>query len=59
MGIWSYAQSGDQPPLWRIGGPHGLFLMPKGVALDVKDQDIIITDKRLNSVLTFHFPQMF
>jgi DNA-binding beta-propeller fold protein YncE len=59
MGIWSYAQSGDQPPLWRIGGPRGVFLMPKGVALDVKDQDIIITDKRLNSVLTFHFPQMF
>jgi hypothetical protein len=33
--------------------------MPRGVTLDVKNKSIIMSDKRLNSVLTFHFPDMF
>lgn len=59
LGIWSYEKGGNNPPLWRIGGPNGVFQMPRGTALDVKNKSIIVSDKRLNSVLTFSFPEMF
>jgi DNA-binding beta-propeller fold protein YncE len=59
LGIWSYEKDGVTAPLWRIGGPHGVFQMPRGVALDVKNKSIIASDKRLNSVLTFYFPDAF
>jgi len=59
LGIWSYEKSGDHPPLWRIGGPNGVLQMPRGTTLDVKNKSIIMSDKRLNSVLTFSFPDMF
>jgi hypothetical protein len=59
LGIWSYEKGGDNPPLWRIGGPNGVLEMPRGTTLDVKNKSIIMSDKRLNSVLTFSFPDMF
>jgi hypothetical protein len=59
MGVWSVGDDGDVPPRWTIGGPHGVFRMPRGIALDPKNQDIIASDKRLNAVLTFHFPELF
>ena len=33
--------------------------MPRGVALDEKNKNIIVTDKRLNAILTYHFPEIF
>ena len=59
LGVWSYDKSSDGPPLWTIGGPSGIFQMPRGVTLDVKNKNIIASDKRLNSVLTFHVPELF
>ena len=59
LGAWSYEKSSDGAPLWTIGGPHGVLQMPRGVTLDVKNKSIIASDKRLNSVLTFHLPEMF
>ncbi|HWP84697.1 MAG TPA: hypothetical protein VNN17_05875 [Terriglobia bacterium] len=59
LGIWSYEKGGDNPPLWRIAGPNGILEMPRGTTLDVKNKSIIMSDKRLNSVLTFYFPEMF
>ena len=59
MGIWSVMDDGDVPPRWTIGGPHGVFRMPRGVAIDEKHKSIIASDKRLNSVLTFYFPEAF
>ncbi len=59
LGIWSYAEGGNNPPLWTIGGPNGIFQMPRGVAIDEKNKSIIASDKRLNSVMTFYFPEMF
>jgi DNA-binding beta-propeller fold protein YncE len=59
LGVWSYEKGGDNPPLYTIGGPNGVFQMPRGVTLDVKNKSIIASDKRLNSVLTFYFPEMF
>jgi hypothetical protein len=59
LGVWSYEKSSESGPLWTIGGPNGVFQMPRGVTLDVKNKSIIATDKRLNSVLTFYVPEMF
>jgi hypothetical protein len=59
LGVWSYAAASDGPPLWHIGGPKGILEMPRGVTLDVKNQSIIASDKRLNSVLTFRVPEIF
>jgi DNA-binding beta-propeller fold protein YncE len=59
LGVWSYEKSSDGEPLWTIGGPKGIFQMPRGVALDVKNKSIIASDKRLNSVLTFRVPEVF
>jgi hypothetical protein len=59
LGIWSYEKSGDNPPLWRIAGPNGVLQMPRGTTIDVKNKSIIMSDKRLNSVMTFYFPEMF
>jgi hypothetical protein len=29
------------------------------VAIDEKNKNIIVTDKRLNAILTYHFPEIF
>jgi len=59
VGVWSVEDNGDVPPRWRIGGPRGVFQMPRGVTLNPRNKEIIVSDKRLNAVLTFSFPEMF
>jgi hypothetical protein len=59
VGVWSELDNGDVGPKWTIGGPHGILRMPRGIAVDVKNRNMFVSDKRLNAVLTFHFPEMF
>ncbi len=59
VGVWSINDNGDVPPRWTIGGPHGVLKMPRGIALDVRNKNMLVSDKRLNAVLTFHFPEIF
>jgi hypothetical protein len=59
VGVWSTADNGDVPPRWTIGGPKGVLRMVRGVDLDPKNKSVIVTDKRLNAVLTFYFPEIF
>lgn len=59
VGVWNINDNGDVPPKWTIGGPKGVLRMPRGIALDVKNQNMLVSDKRLNAVLTFHFPEIF
>ena len=59
LGVWSVEDNGDVPPRWRVGGPNGVFQMPRGVALNPKHKEVIVSDKRLNAVLTFSFPEIF
>ncbi len=59
VGVWSTQDNGDVPPRWTIGGPKGVLRMVRGVDLDPKNKSLIVTDKRLNAVLTFYFPEMF
>ena len=59
VGVWSTQDSGDVAPRWTIGGPKGVLRMVRGVDLDPEHKSIIVTDKRLNAVLTFYFPEIF
>lgn len=59
LGVWSVHDNGDVPPRWRVGGPNGVFEMPRGVAVNAKHKEVMVSDKRLNAVLTFSFPELF
>ncbi|MBI2820700.1 MAG: hypothetical protein HYX74_00615 [Acidobacteria bacterium] len=59
VGIWSIHDNGDVPPRWTIGGPKGVLRQLRGVALDPASKTVIISDKYLNAVLTYSFPEMF
>ena len=59
LGVWSYEKNSEAGPLYTIGGPKGVFQMPRGVVLDVKNKSIIASDKRYNSILTFRVPELF
>ncbi len=59
VGVWSIHDSGDVPPRWTIGGPNGMLKNPRGVALDPKHKTVMVSDKHLNGVLTYYFPEIF
>ena len=59
VGVWSINDNGDVPPQYTIGGPNGILQMVRGVAVNAKHKELIVTDKRLNAVLTFYFPEIF
>ena len=39
--------------------PNGSLRMPRGVVLDAKNQSVIVSDKKLNAILTFRIPEIF
>ena len=60
VGVWNYVEdNGDAPPRWTIGGPKGMLRQPRGVVLDPKNQSLIVSDKYLNAVITYYFPEVF
>jgi DNA-binding beta-propeller fold protein YncE len=59
VGIWSIDDSGDVPAQWTIAGPKGMLRQPRGVTLDPKNKTLIVSDKYLNGVLTYSFPELF
>ena len=59
VGVWDIQDRGDVPPKWTIGGPNGVLTRAKGITLDPKHKSVIISDKGLNAVLTFYFPELF
>jgi DNA-binding beta-propeller fold protein YncE len=59
VGVWSIHDNGDVPPQWTIGGPQGLLRQPRGLTLDAKNKNLIVSDKYLNGVATYHFPELF
>ena len=59
VGVWSIYNDGDVPPKWVIGGPKSKLKKPRGVALNPKNQELIVADMRVNAVFTFHFPELF
>jgi hypothetical protein len=59
VGVWGVEDNGRVPPRHVIGGPHGTLFDPRGVVLDVKHQSVLVSDKQLNAVLTYHVPEIF
>jgi len=60
VGVWSIYDNGNIPPRWRIDGkPSNIMLKPRGVTLNPTHKELIVSDMRLNSVLTFAFPELF
>ena len=60
VGVWSLEDSGDVPPLWKINvGPASTLKKPFGLVLNPKHKELIVSDMRLQSVLTFYFPEIF
>ncbi len=57
IGVWSVFDEGDVPPRWKIG--LGILKNIRGVALDVANENVIVTDKTLNAILTFNVPEAF
>ncbi len=59
VGVWSIHDNGDVPPRWKIGGLKSILKKPRGVALNPKNKELIVADMRLNSVLTYYFPEIY
>jgi hypothetical protein len=59
VGVWNIFDKGNVPPRLTIGGPHGMLKQVHGVALDPRHKSVIISDKYLNAVLTYYFPEVF
>jgi hypothetical protein len=59
IAIFHISDRGNVAPRWTIGGPNGLLKKPRAVALDPENKTIIVTDKHLNSVLTYSLPELF
>jgi len=59
VGVWSIDDNGNVPPRWTIGGPNGILRQARGVAVDPKHKTVIVSDKYINGVLSFDFPEIF
>lgn len=59
VGVWSELDNGDVPPRWMIGGPNSVLRQVRGLTLDPKNKSVIVSDKYVNAVMTFYFPEIF
>lgn len=59
VGVWSEHDNGDVAPRWTIGGPNQLLRQVRGIALIPQSKDLIVSDKYVNAVMTYHFPEIF
>jgi hypothetical protein len=57
VGVWSVNDSGNAPARFKIG--QGVLLEMRALAVDPKNQSVIITDKELNAVMTWRVPEVF
>jgi DNA-binding beta-propeller fold protein YncE len=57
IGVWSEDDSGDVAPRYTIAKGH--LWMPRGLTLDPKKKTVIVSDKYLNSVMTFSLPELY
>ena len=59
VGVWSIHDEGDVPPRWTFAGPGEVLVKPFGLALDPKNQTVLVSDMKENAVLSFHVPEVF
>ena len=60
VGVWTYDDNGDIAPKWKIPvGSKTMIGKPFGVVLNPKNKEVIVSDMRMNSVMTFSVPEIF
>jgi hypothetical protein len=59
VGVWSVFDDGAVPPRLTIGGPGQLLKDARGIAVDPKSKDVMVSDKTWNAVFRFHVPEAF
>lgn len=59
IGVWHVNDSGDVAPRWKLTGPKSTLIKPRGVALNPKNKEIVVSDMAQNAVMTFYFPEVF
>ena len=57
VGVWSVNDNGNMPARFKIG--QGVLKEMRALAVDPKNQSVIITDKELNAVMTWRVPEVF
>jgi DNA-binding beta-propeller fold protein YncE len=57
VGVWSEDDNGDVPPRYTIA--KGSLFIPRGLTLDSKKKTVIVSDKLMNSVMTFSLPELY
>lgn len=57
VGVWDQDDNGDVAPLWTVARGH--LYMPRGLTLDPKKKTVIVSDKYMNSVMTFSLPELY
>ena len=55
--VFSVDDRGDVPPRLRIG--TGFLKIPRGIGLDPASQNLVVSDKIGNRIVTFHVPEVF
>jgi hypothetical protein len=56
-GVWSEDDNGDVPPRYTIAKGH--LYTPRGLTLDPKKKTVLLSDKYMNSVMTFSLPELY
>jgi hypothetical protein len=59
VGVWHIDDEGNVPPRYRIRGPKTTLIKPRGIVLDVKNKEVIISDMSQNAIFTYYFPELF
>ena len=60
VGVWSYDDNGDVPPLYKIPiGEVTRLKKPFGVVLNPEDQEVIVSDMRNQAIAVFSVPEIF
>jgi len=59
IGVWSVHDRGDVPPRVKIGGPFSQLAHPTGLALNLKDGELYVTDSIRNGLFSFLVPDLF
>jgi hypothetical protein len=59
IGAWSLDDDGNVAPKFAISGEATTMRKSFSVALDKEHKDVIVSDMRLNGVMTFNVPEMF
>ena len=59
VGVWKETDDGDVPPRWMIGGPNQALRQVRGITVVPKEKTVVVSDKYVNAVLTYYFPEIF